>query len=162
MKPPFGLFICAVLCAALFTVCACDSDSADKAGVTASGAAKPAPSTPKGVAKAIDSAKAVASAAGSAIAAAKDLPHCERAYVELEGLVKTARAIPGNQANPKVPDKALFLATCKEAPAEMQKCLVMSYAMQHHADCKKANAKLAPALKAKLKAMMEKAMAKGK
>ena len=152
MKLPVGLFTCAALCAALSVVSACDSDSGDKAGATASGAAKPALSTPQGV----------ASAAGSAIAAAAGLPHCERAFVELEGLIKAANAIPGNQANPTAPDKALFLATCKAAPPEMQKCVVMSYAMQHHAECKKADAKLDPALKAKLKAMMKKAMQKGK
>ncbi len=162
MKLPVGLFTCAALCAALSVVSACDSDSGDKAGATASGAAKPALSTPQGVAKALESARAVASAAGSAIAAAAGLPHCERAFVELEGLIKAANAIPGNQANPTAPDKALFLATCKAAPPEMQKCVVMSYAMQHHAECKKADAKLDPALKAKLKAMMKKAMQKGK
>jgi hypothetical protein len=63
---------------------------------------------------------------------------------------------PGGKSTGGMPDKAKFVAGCKELPAQLQQCMVMSYAMAHQQECKDAQAKVDPATMAKVKALMGK------
>jgi len=129
---------------------------------SAKGSVTNLPKTPEEVKEAVAKAKQTAASASAAILAASGSPSCTQAFVELEQMIKVAESIPGARTSAKVPDKAVFLKICGEAPPAVQKCVVMSYAMQHAAECKAAEEKMDPALKKKLKAMMKDAMAKGK
>ena len=141
----------------LFAPLSCDNIS--KEGPPQTAVAAPVPQATD--TRTVEGAKAVASAGAERITAAKGSPNCEQAFTELEALVTTARAVPGNRANPKSPNKKLFLETCGAAPEVMQRCAIFSHAMQHAAQCKAGEAKMDPAPLLKLKKMMKGALVKG-
>jgi hypothetical protein len=126
---------------------------------------KTAAPVPTSVESAVERAKAVASAAAKDIQAAEGAGTCERAYVELEGFIESMKAIPGNQASPTVPERTGFLKACSELPASLQRCLLLSELMKEPArgeQCRKDLEALPPETKAKAKALMDAASAKGK
>ena len=78
-------------------------------------------------------------------------PPCEEAYNGLDAMVKSLEKKFGKGDGKGLPPKREFLATCEELPEANQRCLVMSYAMDHAVECAEAKDKLDPKLAAKMK-----------
>jgi hypothetical protein len=76
---------------------------------------------------------------------------CETSYSTLEGIAK-ASAPAGEQK--RLMPKDQFLASCKELPPQLQKCLVLGYAMEHGDTCQEARNKLDPAGQERLRKLM--------
>jgi hypothetical protein len=134
--------------------------AAPAAAAAAPGAAAPAAAAPAAgaPAAAADPAKALGAAVNAAAApAAGDTP-CEQAFNAIEAMIKAMEKNmpPGGKSTASMPDKAKFVAGCKELPPAVQQCMVMSYAMAHQQECKDAQAKVDPATMAKVKALMGK------
>jgi hypothetical protein len=132
--------------------------AAAPAAPAAAVAAQPTTAAPGAPAAAADPAKAMGAALNAAAApAAGDTP-CEQAFNAIEAMIKAMEKNmpPGGKATGSMPDKAKFVAGCKELPPAVQQCMVMSYAMAHQQECKDAQAKVDPATMAKVKALMGK------
>jgi hypothetical protein len=76
---------------------------------------------------------------------------CEMSYGALEAIAK-AGAPAG--ARKKLMAKDQFLASCKELPPALQKCLVLGYAMEHGDTCQEARNELDPAGQERLRKLM--------
>jgi hypothetical protein len=118
-------------------------------------AAPGAPAAAAPGAPAADPAKALGAAMNAAAEAKGDTP-CEQAFNAIDAMIKAMEKNmpPGGNSTGQMPDKAKFIAGCKELPPQVQQCMVMSYAMAHQQECKDAQAKVDPATMAKVKALM--------
>lgn len=118
-------------------------------------AAAPAPASAEAAVSAAASgaAQALGDAMGAAAAAAGNGPPCEQAYNAIEAMVKAMEAKMG-PGKGKLPAKDKFIAACSELPPAVQNCMSMNYAMAHQQECQEAQAKIDPATKEKLKALM--------
>ena len=82
---------------------------------------------------------------------------CERAYNgQVAMTAKLMEALGSEDAPPQV-DKAAFLEVCESADAEMQQCLVPSYALENREACRALKESAGPEFAAKLKALGDKA-----
>jgi hypothetical protein len=125
---------------------------------------KSSKSSAEPVASALDKAKSAASTATKNIEAAEGGSTCEQAYVQIKELISAFQNMPGNQANPKVPEKTDFMKACTELPPDIQKCMLMSELFKDPAKAQKCKTEidgLDEATKKKAKALMKSAMAKG-
>jgi hypothetical protein len=78
---------------------------------------------------------------------------CETAYARLKALMTTIeREAPGTVQ--PLPPEDRFLAVCAGLPLEMQRCLVVEYAIAHEAECTRLHAALEPAARARLDGLM--------
>jgi hypothetical protein len=78
---------------------------------------------------------------------------CETAYARLAALMHTLeREAPGTVQ--PLPAEDRFLAVCSSLPAEMQRCLVVEYAIEHEAECRRLHEALSPEVRARLDALM--------
>ena len=127
------------------------------AAAPAAAAPAAAPAAPGAPAGAADPGKALGAGLQAAAEAKGDTP-CEQAYNAIEAMIKAMEKNmpPGGKAQGGMPEKAKFVAGCKELPPQMQQCMVMSYAMGHQKECQEAQAKLDPATVTKVKALMGK------
>jgi hypothetical protein len=92
-------------------------------------------------------------ALGAASRVGEGTNDCETAYARLRALVTTIeQEAPGTvQA---LPPEDRFLAVCSGLPAEMQRCLVVEYAIEHEATCTELHESLDPATRARLDGLM--------
>jgi hypothetical protein len=92
-------------------------------------------------------------ALGAASRVGEGTNDCETAYARLRALVTTIeQEAPGTvQA---LPPEDRFLAVCSGLPAEMQRCLVVEYAIEHEATCTELHEALDPATRARLDGLM--------
>jgi hypothetical protein len=127
------------------------------AAPAAAAPAAPGAAAPAAAAGAADPAKAMGAAMNAAATATGDTP-CEQAYNAIDAMIKAMEKNmpPGGKSSTGMPPKDKFIAGCKELPAQLQQCMVMTYAMQHQQECKDAQAKVDPATMAKVKALMGK------
>ncbi len=102
----------------------------------------------------------VGTAIEGAIAAAAAIPangdsRCVLAYRSLEAmLTRLQRDLP-NAPSRQLPPRDRFVEVCNEMPAELQQCLVISYAVEHQAECQQASDNMDPALRARVEGMMQ-------
>ncbi|UQA60380.1 hypothetical protein [Polyangium aurulentum] len=90
-----------------------------------------------------------------AAAGAKGDTPCEQSYATLEAMAAAAeKAGAPAETRKKLRPKDKYLASCKELPEEMQKCLVLGYVMEHGDQCQAAKDKLDAAGQEKLKKLM--------
>jgi hypothetical protein len=131
--------------------------AAPPAAPAAAAPAAPTAAAPGAPAGAADPGKALGAGLQAAAEAKGDTP-CEQAYNAIEAMIKAMEKNmpPGGKAQGGMPEKAKFVAGCKELPPQMQQCMVMSYAMGHQKECQEAQAKLDPATVTKVKALMGK------
>ena len=82
---------------------------------------------------------------------------CERGYNGLVAMVGALQqqldAMGGGQRQP-LPDQGAFLSACRELPTEVQRCLVVSYALEHRAECEAAKNQLDPEVRARIQRLM--------
>ena len=95
------------------------------------------------------------SGALDAAASAKGNTPCEQSYATLEAMAAAAeKAGAPASARKKLRPRDEFLASCKELPEEVQKCLVLGYVMEHGDRCQEAKNKLDAAGQEKFKKLM--------
>jgi len=61
---------------------------------------------------------------------------CEQAYNGMRAMVEALqKAAPGGMSSGMMPEQSEFMSACNQLPEEAQQCMVMSYAVQHQAEC---------------------------
>ncbi len=75
---------------------------------------------------------------------------CEAAYRTLLGML----SMPGRGAKAAPPPRERFLRACAELPPGVQRCLDVTYHIQHAEACRAARDRVDPALRARVQALM--------
>ena len=98
--------------------------------------------------------KAPATTPGSASPETPDAPDgqqaCEAAYRTLLGML----SMPGRGGRATPPPRERFLRACAELPPDVQRCLDVTYHIQHAEACRAARDRVDPALRARVQALM--------
>src|SRR5690606_32721344 len=61
---------------------------------------------------------------------------CERAYNGQVGMSRELMKALGSEEAPPTPDHDAFVSLCESANAELQQCLLPSYALEHREECR--------------------------
>lgn len=99
------------------------------------------------------------------IRAAEDAPTCAEAYTQIKALINVARAIPGNKAAPKVPERGAFMEACRGLPPDVQECLLIDRLMgkpKQMEACQQKVEALPASQKARAQSFMEQAFGMGR
>lgn len=95
----------------------------------------------------------------AAIAAAAAVPSegedlCGTSYRGLQAMTEQLRRTMPEQPSNPLPPRDAFLEVCRDMPQEVQRCLVISYAVDHQEECETQSTNLDPALRARIDALM--------
>jgi hypothetical protein len=82
----------------------------------------------------------------------EDGDYCTTAYGTFKNMLETMSKKTGREA--QVPEKKRFVKACSELPEDMQKCLIMRYAMKHPKQCEKMKQNIDPKTLAKVQEIM--------
>lgn len=81
---------------------------------------------------------------------------CEQAYNGAAAMVRVMHEQMGDQVPAQLPSRPEFLAACATLPEEMQRCLIVSYAMSHGQECQQAQQRVDPAIMRRVDELMRK------
>lgn len=92
---------------------------------------------------------------GAAAEATKATPStCKTAFAGLRAVVQELQQAEAPGAPKSMPSQARFLQLCESLPPPAQECLVVSFAVEHQAECQSIEAGLAPEHKRALRGLL--------
>jgi hypothetical protein len=82
-----------------------------------------------------EAGEAIGAAIRAGVAADGD-SDCDVAYNGALAMIEQLRLQTGEAGEGTPPDRATFVASCESLPAPAQRCMVMSYALEHGTECR--------------------------
>ena len=80
---------------------------------------------------------------------------CEQGYRSIQTMMERLRAQMPDAPTQQLPPEADFVNVCRELPPEAQRCLTVTYALQHREECEAAERAIDPELRARVEGVMQ-------